>query len=61
MKNDEQCHLDEDGYYSDSVIYDYPTIAQIYRLLSEYKVRCRFDLYVINKKIRESTLATTDL
>ncbi|XP_026321374.1 integrin beta-nu-like [Hyposmocoma kahamanoa] len=42
MKNDEKCHLDEDGYYSDSVIYDYPTIAQIHRLLGKYKVNVIF-------------------
>lgn len=37
-KNDEQCHLDDNGYYSEAATYDYPSIAQIYRLLDYYKV-----------------------
>lgn len=40
--NDEQCHLDDSGYYSEAAIYDYPSIAQIYRLLDMYKVNVIF-------------------
>ncbi|VVC94014.1 unnamed protein product, partial [Leptidea sinapis] len=38
LKNDETCHLDENGYYSEAAKYDYPSIAQVYRLLDKYKV-----------------------
>ncbi|KAJ2945693.1 hypothetical protein O0L34_g533 [Tuta absoluta] len=41
-KNDEQCHLDEKGYYSDAVTYDYPSVAQVHRLLDKYKVNVIF-------------------
>lgn len=41
-KNDETCHLDDRGYYSDSTTYDYPSVAQIYRLLDKYKVNVIF-------------------
>ncbi|XP_026746490.1 integrin beta-nu isoform X1 [Trichoplusia ni] len=41
-KNDEQCHLDERGYYSDAATYDYPSVAQMYRLLDKYKVNVIF-------------------
>ncbi|XP_026495525.2 integrin beta-nu [Vanessa tameamea] len=42
LKSDEQCHLDENGYYSEAAVYDYPSIAQIYRLLDKYKVNVIF-------------------
>ncbi|XP_052756956.1 integrin beta-nu-like isoform X2 [Galleria mellonella] len=42
LRNDEQCHLDENGYYSESLTYDYPSVAQIYRLLKNYKVNVIF-------------------
>nr|XP_013189781.1 unnamed protein product [Amyelois transitella] len=42
MRNDEACHLDENGYYSEALTYDYPSIAQVYRLLDEYKVNVIF-------------------
>ncbi|XP_023937152.2 integrin beta-nu isoform X1 [Bicyclus anynana] len=42
MKNDEECHLDKNGYYSVAGIYDYPSIAQVYRLLDKYKVNVIF-------------------
>ncbi|XP_045775208.1 integrin beta-nu isoform X1 [Maniola jurtina] len=42
MKNDENCHLDKNGYYSEAGIYDYPSIAQVYRLLDKYKVNVIF-------------------
>lgn len=38
IRNDESCHLDDEGYYDGATIYDYPSIAQIYRLLELYKV-----------------------
>lgn len=38
LKSDEQCHLDKNGYYSEAAVYDYPSIAQVYRLLDKYKV-----------------------
>ncbi|CAH0725680.1 unnamed protein product, partial [Brenthis ino] len=41
-KNDEKCHLDSDGYYSESHVYDYPSVAQVYRLLDQYKVNVIF-------------------
>ncbi|XP_022823182.1 integrin beta-nu [Spodoptera litura] len=41
-KNDDQCHLDDKGYYSDAATYDYPSIAQLYRLLEKYKVNVIF-------------------
>ncbi|XP_053610846.1 integrin beta-nu [Plodia interpunctella] len=41
-RNDEACHLDENGYYSEAPTYDYPSIAQVYRLLDEYKVNVIF-------------------
>lgn len=37
-KNDGECHLDDNGYYTDSVLYDYPSIGQVYRLLDKHKV-----------------------
>ncbi|XP_038222771.1 integrin beta-nu [Zerene cesonia] len=42
LKNDETCHLDENGYYSEAAKYDYPSIAQVYRLLDKYKVNVIF-------------------
>ncbi|XP_059052631.1 integrin beta-nu-like [Achroia grisella] len=42
LRNDEQCHLDENGYYSEALNYDYPSIAQIYKLLDTYKVNVIF-------------------
>ncbi|XP_049875647.1 integrin beta-nu [Pectinophora gossypiella] len=41
-KNDENCHLDENGYYSEADIYDYPSVAQVYRLLDKHKVNVIF-------------------
>ncbi|KAJ8712386.1 hypothetical protein PYW07_005228 [Mythimna separata] len=41
-KNDDQCHLDDKGYYSDAATYDYPSVAQLYRLLEKYKVNVIF-------------------
>ncbi|XP_063537060.1 integrin beta-nu-like [Cydia strobilella] len=41
-KNDEQCHLDDNGYYTEYSIYDYPSLAQVYRLLDKYKVNVIF-------------------
>ncbi|CAB3234146.1 unnamed protein product [Arctia plantaginis] len=41
-KNDETCHLDDNGYYSDAATYDYPSIAQMFRLLDKYKVNVIF-------------------
>ncbi|CAG9564645.1 unnamed protein product [Danaus chrysippus] len=42
IKNDETCHLDENGYYSEAATYDYPSIAQVYRILDKYKVNVIF-------------------
>ncbi|CAG4956713.1 unnamed protein product [Parnassius apollo] len=42
LKNDESCHLNEDGYYSEAGIYDYPSVAQVYRMLDKYKVNVIF-------------------
>ncbi|XP_072945113.1 integrin beta-nu [Epargyreus clarus] len=42
IRNDETCHLDENGYYSEAGIYDYPSVAQVYRLLDKYKVNVIF-------------------
>ncbi|XP_041981858.1 integrin beta-nu isoform X2 [Aricia agestis] len=42
LKNDETCHLDENGYYSESSKYDYPSVAQVYRLLDKHKVNVIF-------------------
>ncbi|GBP40030.1 Integrin beta-nu [Eumeta japonica] len=42
LRNDETCHLDENGYYSEADVYDYPSIAQIYRLLDKHKVNVIF-------------------
>ncbi|CAH4035475.1 unnamed protein product [Pieris brassicae] len=42
LKNDETCHLDENGYYAEADKYDYPSIAQVYRLLDKYKVNVIF-------------------
>ncbi|CAG9788780.1 unnamed protein product [Diatraea saccharalis] len=41
-RNDGECHLDDNGYYADSVIYDYPSLEQVYRLLDKYKVNVVF-------------------
>ncbi|KAL0821848.1 hypothetical protein ABMA28_005255 [Loxostege sticticalis] len=41
-KNDGECHLDDNGYYADSVIFDYPSIEQVYRLLDKHKVNVIF-------------------
>lgn len=42
LKNDENCHLDDNGYYNKADTYDYPSIAQIFRLLDKYKVNVIF-------------------
>ncbi|KAG7312158.1 hypothetical protein JYU34_001619 [Plutella xylostella] len=42
QRNDEQCHLDENGYYNLAGTYDYPSVSQIYRLLEAYKVNVIF-------------------
>uniref|UniRef100_A0A2A4KA02 Integrin beta n=1 Tax=Heliothis virescens TaxID=7102 RepID=A0A2A4KA02_HELVI len=41
-KSDDQCHLDDRGYYSEAATYDYPSVAQLYRLLEKYKVNVIF-------------------
>ncbi|XP_016841340.1 integrin beta-PS [Nasonia vitripennis] len=40
--NDEQCHLDNDGFYSYSLLQDYPSISQINRKASEQKINIIF-------------------
>ncbi|KAL4711476.1 hypothetical protein ACJJTC_000492 [Scirpophaga incertulas] len=42
LRNDGECHLDDYGYYADSIIFDYPSLAQVYRLLDNYKVNVIF-------------------
>ncbi|XP_014371392.2 integrin beta-nu [Papilio machaon] len=42
LRNDESCHINEDGYYSEAGSYDYPSIAQVFRLLDKYKVNVIF-------------------
>ncbi|KAM3965747.1 integrin beta-PS [Aphomia sociella] len=42
LRNDEQCHLDDNGYYSEAHTYDYPSIAQVHRLLKTNKVNVIF-------------------
>ncbi|KAG6445119.1 hypothetical protein O3G_MSEX003745 [Manduca sexta] len=49
-KNDEKCHLDEKGYYNEAATYDYPSIAQIYRLLDEYKVNV---IFAVTESVKE--------
>ncbi|XP_014600603.1 PREDICTED: integrin beta-PS-like [Polistes canadensis] len=42
--NDCQCHLDEQGYYSHSLLQDYPSIAQIAKKSREHNVNIIFAL-----------------
>lgn len=41
-RSDFKCHLDEAGEYSMSKTYDYPSIAEVSRLLKEHKVNLIF-------------------
>ncbi|KAI8439535.1 hypothetical protein MSG28_013282 [Choristoneura fumiferana] len=49
-KNDEQCHLDDNGYYSEYSIYDYPSLAQVYRLLDKYKVNV---IFAVTERVKD--------
>lgn len=40
--SDGYCHLDKNGFYIDSDIYDYPSVGQIYNILEKYKVNVIF-------------------
>nr|XP_050851498.1 integrin beta-PS-like [Vespula vulgaris]XP_050851499.1 integrin beta-PS-like [Vespula vulgaris] len=40
--NDCQCHLDEEGYYTHSLLQDYPSIAQIHKKSREHNVNIIF-------------------
>ncbi|XP_015190709.1 PREDICTED: integrin beta-PS-like [Polistes dominula] len=42
--NDCQCHLDKQGYYSHSLLQDYPTIAQIVKQSQEHNINIIFAL-----------------
>lgn len=37
-----KCHLDPDGYYTESVHQDYPSLEQIHRIVTESKVNIIF-------------------
>ncbi|KAK8781903.1 hypothetical protein V5799_016756 [Amblyomma americanum] len=41
-RNDEQCHLDEDGFYSESTDQDYPSLSQIVRVVQQSKINLIF-------------------
>lgn len=51
------CHLDENGYYSESVHQDYPSLSQINRLVTDSKINIIFavpeDSVDIYKKLSE--------
>ncbi|UYV81252.1 ITGB1, partial [Cordylochernes scorpioides] len=40
--NDELCHLDDRGYYTESIYQDYPSLSQISRQLAAHKVNVVF-------------------
>lgn len=41
-RNDEQCHLDDDGFYSESTDQDYPSLSQIVRVVQQSKINLIF-------------------
>ncbi|KAF5291452.1 hypothetical protein FQR65_LT01763 [Abscondita terminalis] len=41
-RNVDQCLLNENGYYDQSIIYDYPSLGEIYRRLLQYKMNVLF-------------------
>lgn len=41
-RNDEQCHLDEEGFYSESKEQDYPSLSQIVRVVQLNKINLIF-------------------
>uniref|UniRef100_A0A915I8T4 Integrin beta n=1 Tax=Romanomermis culicivorax TaxID=13658 RepID=A0A915I8T4_ROMCU len=42
VPNDGQCHLDSDGYYTKSIDFDYPSIAQIHKTLKDTRANIIF-------------------
>ncbi|XP_048510673.1 integrin beta-nu isoform X2 [Athalia rosae] len=68
-RNDLQCHLNSDGEYSMAKTYDYPSLAELSRILREHKVNLIFavtedrrDEYeriatILEEKARVATLA----
>lgn len=63
--NDCMCHLDEKGFYSHSLLQDYPSISQVYKIslcmgysFTEYKFNYE-NIYLsfqINRKAREHNI-----
>lgn len=41
-RNDEQCHLDDEGFYSESTDQDYPSLSQIVRVVQQNKINLIF-------------------
>ncbi|CAD5214572.1 unnamed protein product [Bursaphelenchus okinawaensis] len=49
--NDGECHLDAQGYYTQSTEQDYPSVAQLHKIIKDNKVNMIFAVTKKNKKL----------
>ncbi|XP_037807602.1 integrin beta-PS-like isoform X2 [Lucilia sericata] len=58
--NDEQCHLDSEGLYTHSIMQDYPSIAQINRIVIENSINLIFAVTANQKSIYKKLSKTIE-